>query len=98
MSPATKALMNRVVLAVYRETFFAGFAGGSHHQFAGCDQNFLVRKSDRFSKLYRFVRGRKADYANRGGYYNIGTRMSSHAEHSCRSVVNSGQLGDSLFP
>jgi len=26
-----------------------------HHQSAGCDQNFFVRKRYRFSELYRFV-------------------------------------------
>ena len=90
--PGAQTLVDRVVLAVHGKQFDIGLAGGGHHDFAGGDQNFLVRKRDLLSCFHGGVRGFEAHDADGRGDQGRGGGMRGHGEHACGAVLNFRQF------
>jgi len=79
--PTTKALVDGVVLAVYRQQRDSGASYGGHDDFARCDQNFLICQRDVLAELDGFVGCRQADYSDGGGDYDLGIGVRGYALH-----------------
>ncbi len=97
MSSATQALVNGVVLAIYRQQFFASLVRGGHHQFTGGNQHFLVGKRDSLTELHCLVSSFKSHHTNRGGNHNVSTRMGANRKHAFAAMMNLRKFLNSLL-
>ena len=89
MAPGAQALVDRVVFAIHGKQFDVGLARGGHHDFAGGDQDFFVRKRDLLPCLHGGVRGFKADDAHGCGNQQLRRRDAWRRRASRRDRAES---------
>lgn len=97
MCTAAQALVHGIVFAIDGQESFTGFVRSGHHQLAGRDENFLVRKSNRLAKFYGFVSGGQPHHTDGSRNDDVCARVHPNCHHASGAVVNLGKLTDSLF-
>ena len=92
MLPGAQALMDGVVFAIDGKEFDSGPARRGHYDFAGCDQNFLIRKRYLLAGLYGGVSCLEADHADGCGNQDGGRGMRGHRQHAFGAMLNLRQF------